>query len=188
MSEIFLTSDWHFNHNREFIWKARGFNSVEEMNEAIIENHNSIVLPEDDVYVLGDLMLGGDKLDEGLELIKRMNGRLHLVRGNHDTERRWLAYPTLPNVVECKDAIYLKCGKYHFYLTHFPCLTGNLEKESLTQMTLNIFGHTHQKGKFFEDRPYMYNVGVDAHECYPVNIFNALSDMTYKVVECEEEL
>lgn len=189
MGKIFVTSDWHFNHDREFIWKARGFNSIEEMNQAIIERHNSIITPEDDVYVLGDLMLGGpDRMNEGLELIKQMNGKLHIVRGNHDTERRWLAYPTLPNVVEHKDAIYLKCGKYHFYLTHFPCLTGNLEKETLTQMTLNLYGHTHQKSNFFEDRPYMYHVGVDSHECYPICLTDIVAAMRNKVIECKEQL
>ena len=159
------------------------------MNQAIIEKHNSVVTSEDDVYVLGDLMLGGpDRMNEGLELIKQMNGKLHIVRGNHDTERRWLAYPTLPNVVEYKDAIYLKRGKYHFYLTHFPCLTGNLEKETLTQMTLNLYGHTHQKSNFFEDRPYMYHVGVDSHECYPICLTDVAMAMRNKVIECEEQL
>ena len=34
MSEqIYVTSDLHFGHDREFIWKARGYNSVDEMNE-----------------------------------------------------------------------------------------------------------------------------------------------------------
>ena len=37
MSNIWLISDTHLNHDREFIWKARGFSSVEEMNNAIIE-------------------------------------------------------------------------------------------------------------------------------------------------------
>ena len=31
---IWLCSDWHLNHNKEFIWKARGFESVAQMNEA----------------------------------------------------------------------------------------------------------------------------------------------------------
>ena len=34
---IWLTSDLHFFHNREFVYKPRGFNSVEEMNEKIIQ-------------------------------------------------------------------------------------------------------------------------------------------------------
>ena len=76
MGKIFVTSDWHFNHDREFIWKARGFNSIKEMNQAIIKKHNSVVTSEDDVYVLGDLMLGGpDRINEGLELIKQINGK-----------------------------------------------------------------------------------------------------------------
>ena len=58
MGNIFLTSDLHFGHNKEFIYKVRGFNSIEEMNEAIIERWNSVVNNDDDVYVLGDLMLG----------------------------------------------------------------------------------------------------------------------------------
>ena len=50
---IFLTSDLHFNHDREFVWKVRGFTSVQEMNETIVKNWNSVVNPDDDVYVLG---------------------------------------------------------------------------------------------------------------------------------------
>ena len=39
---VFLTSDLHFNHDREFVWKVRGFDSVQEMNEAIIKNINRL--------------------------------------------------------------------------------------------------------------------------------------------------
>lgn len=57
--KIFLTSDLHFLHDREFIWKARGFNSVDEMNEETIRRFNEVVNPEDTVYILGDIALGG---------------------------------------------------------------------------------------------------------------------------------
>lgn len=56
MSKIFLTSDLHFNHDREFIYGPRGFKSVEEMNEALIKNWNGTVTNEDDVYVLGGFL------------------------------------------------------------------------------------------------------------------------------------
>ena len=97
---IYLTSDLHFFHDRGFIYEPRGFKSVHEMNDAIIENYNKVVNPEDDVYILGDLLLGGPgSLDKGLKLIGELNGNLHLVRGNHDTDTRWFAYSTLQNVV-----------------------------------------------------------------------------------------
>ena len=186
MSQIWLTSDYHFNHNREFIWKARGFDSVEQMNEWIVFHHNKMVQPDDDVYVLGDLMLGDSV--KGIECVKRLNGKLHIVRGNHDTDRRWELYTELHNAVEMQNAIYLKYKKHHFYMSHYPTLTGNLEKESLTQMTLNLYGHTHQKDNFYMDMPYMYHVGVDSHDCKPVLLDDIIKEMRQKVEECKQFL
>lgn len=183
---IWVTSDWHFGHDREFIWKARGFISVDEMNEYLIACHNAVVKPDDDVYVLGDLMLGDT--EKGLSCVKRMHGKLHIVRGNHDTDKRWELYKSLPNVVEMDNAIYLKYKKHHFYLSHYISLTGNLEKESLTQMTLNLFGHTHQKDNFYMDMPYLYHCGVDSHKCFPVNLDDIIKEMHDKVRECKEFL
>ena len=183
-SHVWVTSDWHLGHNREFIWKARGFISVDDMNQTILAAHNRIVQPNEDVYVLGDLMLGDS--EQNIKWIEQMHGRLHIVRGNHDTDRRWEMYKKLPNVVECQNAIYLKYKGYHFYMSHYPSLTGNLEKESLKQMTLNLYGHTHQNTNFFEDRPYMYHVGVDSHHCLPVNLADIIEHMKYKIDECKQ--
>jgi calcineurin-like phosphoesterase family protein len=171
----------HFNHDKEFIWKARGFNSVQEMNEAIIYRHNSRVIDSDDVYVLGDLCLGD--LEAGRECISQMRGKLHIVLGNHDTSRRIEMYKSLPNVVEIADALRIDFGKYHFIATHYPMLTGNLEKESLKRMTLNLHGHTHSSSKFYYELPYCYHVGVDAHDCKPVQMEIILEDMKNKVYD-----
>ena len=187
LPHIWICADWHFCHDREFVWGVRGFESIEQMNNAIIQRHNSIVRPDEDVYVLGDLILGGaNKLEEGLNLIKQMNGKLHIVRGNHDTNERWKAYMNLPNVVEQQNSLYLKYKKYYFYMSHYPSLTGNLEKEKLKQMTLNLYGHTHQKSHFYEDRPYMYCTCMDAHDCYPCNLNDIIIEMKDKMKECKE--
>lgn len=189
---IWLTSDWHFNHDREFIWKARGFSSVQEMNEAIIQHHNALVRPDDDVYVLGDSSLGGGDaqiLATNKALIERLNGRLHIIRGNHDTDRRVAMYESCKNVVGpilYADMLHYK--GYHFYLSHFPTLTSNLEKESLKQCTCNLFGHTHQTTNFHLDMPFMYHVGVDSHNCEPVLLDNIIEEMKMKVIECLKEI
>ena len=182
MSKIFLTSDTHFGHDREFIWKARGFNSVEEMNETIVQKWNDTISAEDDVYILGDVILG----DTGnIEYVKRLSGKLHIVLGNHDTSKREEMYRNLPNVVEVAEVgIRLKYKKHHFVLTHYPMMTGNLEKESLKQMSLNLYGHTHQLTNFYNDMPYMYHVGVDSHDCYPVLLDDIIEEMYAKVKEC----
>ena len=183
---IFVTSDWHLSHDREFIWKVRGYNSIDEMNYDLIKKHNSLVKPDDDVYVLGDCCLGGQgSLDKNRYLMEQFNGKLHIVYGNHCTPFRREMYNKLPNLVEANWAIVLDYKKYHFYMSHFPTLTGNLEKESLKQMTLNLYGHTHQNSNFYEDRPYMYHVGVDSHDGYPVSLDKIIKEMNDKVEECK---
>ena len=104
------------------------------------------------------------------------------------TDNRLALYRTLPNVKSVTFAAKIKYGGYNFFLTHFPCLTGNIEKESLKQMSLNLSGHTHSKDKFFYDLPYVYNVAMDAHNCTPVSVDELITDMIAKVEECKKEL
>ena len=112
---IWVSSDLHLFHTKPFLYEPRGFNDVLNMNKTIIDNFNSVVAPDDDLFLLGDLLLGGStSLEDGLGLLTWLNGKLHLVRGNHDSDKRWAAYKTLPNVVEMENAIFLKYNKYHF--------------------------------------------------------------------------
>lgn len=186
MGRIFLTSDLHMGHDREFVWKVRGYDSVQAMNLTQVQKWNEVVEDEDDVYALGDLMLG----DPGnIEFIKQLKGKIHIVLGNHDTTNREKMYRELPNVVEVAEVgIRLKYKKHHFVLTHYPMLTGNLEKESLKQMSLNLYGHTHQLTNFYNDMPFMYHVGVDSHDGIPVLLDDIIEEMCAKVKECKEFL
>ena len=191
---IWVTSDWHFGHNKTFVWQARGFNSINEMNETIIKNHNLVVDEDDDVYVLGDLILG---YPDNLDYVRRLNGKLHIVRGNHDTNQRWELYKTLPNVVEMDNAIYLQYKKYHFYMSHFPTITSNNDYDKpLSQRTLNLCGHTHTTDPWQDaDKGYIYHCEVDAHNCYPVGIEAILhnfhshfkaSKQEYEILQCNK--
>jgi hypothetical protein len=67
-------------------------------------------------------------------------------------------------------------------------MTGNLEDESLKQMTCCLYGHTHQVNNFYGGLPYCYHIGLDSHNCYPVNIDVAINDMKNEVAKCIEEL
>lgn len=184
MSEIWLTSDLHFCHDRGFIYEPRGFTNVWSMNEKIVNNWNNVVAVDDDVYLLGDVMLNNN--EEGLQLLKQLKGNIHIILGNHDTDTRKELYESCWNVVEVELAAKIKYQGYHFFMTHFPCFTGNLEKESLKKCTCNLFGHTHQHTNFYQDIPFMYHVGVDSHNCTPIHIEQAIADMEAKVEECKE--
>ena len=65
---IWFTSDFHFGHEKEFLWKPRGFTTWEEHAQKVIENYNSVVRPNDEVYILGDCMLKNDNF--GIECLK----------------------------------------------------------------------------------------------------------------------
>ena len=179
MGEIYFSSDTHFGHDREFIWGPRGFKSVEEMNEVIIKNWNAVVKPEDTVYLLGDIMLGDNKV--GIECLKQLNGNIKMLIGNHDTSTRVKLYAQLPNVEVLGYATVIKIGKRSYYLSHYPTLTANFDEP---HPTVNLYGHTHQFGNFYEDRPYMYHVGMDSHNCTPVHIDEIKNDIKTKVEGC----
>lgn len=170
---IYLSSDLHIGHDREFIWKVRGFSSIEDMNESIIENFNSIVKPDDELYLLGDLCLGPD-LENNREYLSRLNGRLHLVYGNHDTERRKQMYQELPNFVEATHAMAIKYRKYHFYLSHYPTLVGNFEER---RKLYCLCGHLHTDNKFLQMSDCIYHVDPEAHNCYPISIDDVIEDI-----------
>ena len=168
MDEVFFTSDTHFSHDHDFIYAARGFSCVEEMNEAIVERWNAVVHPNDIVYHLGDVMLG----DYDVSILKRLNGKIYLVRGNHDTIKKISdIYETgkVENYNQTSELI--KFGKLSFFLCHYPVLTANFDDKHFSQHVFNLHGHTHQRTNWLSpENPFMYHVGVDSHDCYPVHI------------------
>ena len=156
---------------------------MRDMNYAILDRHNEVVDYEDDVYVLGDCMLMNNV--DARALINQMKGRLHIIRGNHDTDTRMELYRTGWNVVEVCEGKFLHYNGYHFYLSHFPTLTSNMDSDKpLKKRTLSLCGHQHSKNKFSDmDKGLIYHCEVDAHNCYPVLIDNIIKDMEKKMEE-----
>ena len=181
MNEIFLTSDTHFAHIANFLWEPRGFKSIEEMNEAIIERWNSVVKPGDLVYHLGDIMLSDNK--KGIECFNRLNGEIFVIWGNHCTNnRKNLLAAECPNFRGGWYAYQIKYGKMNIYLSHYPTLTANYDENNkyFSQHVLNFHGHLHTKEKWSFNSPFLYNVCMDAHNCYPIHIEDAISDCKKK--------
>lgn len=83
MGKIFYIADPHFGH-KGMLKQRPGFQTVQEMNQALLTAWTAHVRPQDDVYILGDLFC----YREDLELLRRLPGRLRLICGNH--EASWL--------------------------------------------------------------------------------------------------
>ncbi|RYD67156.1 MAG: hypothetical protein EOP83_03365, partial [Verrucomicrobiaceae bacterium] len=79
----FYTSDTHFDHLNIIRYAKRPFNGIEEMNRILIERWNAVVGPDDDVWHGGDFAMGNQQ-DAIRRIVPRLNGRIHLIFGNHD--------------------------------------------------------------------------------------------------------
>lgn len=185
MSDIFFTSDTHFGHDRSFVTEPRGFSTVDEMNEAIIERWNKIVKPTDVVYHLGDMFLNNNAI--GIECMKRLNGSIFMIWGNHDSDARKSLVATECHILGGWYSYVIKPGKTPLYISHYPTITSNYDEKHFSQHVINLHGHTHQQNNFiYPDNPFMYHVGLDSHNCTPVHIDEIMTDIKQRWYELQK--
>ena len=145
MANRFVISDTHFGHTNSWqLFKRpdgsplRPFSSTEEMDETMIERWNAKVGPHDVVYHLGDVVINR----KFLHLVKRLNGKKRLVRGNHDIfkdqDYRDVGFDSLYGVRVFTDK---------FILSHIP-----LHPDCITdRFRVNVCGHLHANKVRFVD-------------------------------------
>lgn len=149
-----FTADTHFGHANIIKYCNRPFKSVDEMNEKLISNWNSIVQEGDTVYHLGDFSFRGY-----YRYKNRLNGKIILLRGNHDDIKQ----------TSIQDMAVGLSGKL-WYLSHIPPLE-NRQKFCLC-------GHIHDKWKSKRiGNKYIINVGVDVWQFRPINIQQILHEI-----------
>lgn len=85
MARQWITSDQHFGHDNIRIYENRPFKDLDTMNYYMIERWNSVVKARDKVWHLGDLVFGNKEYAR--DIIKCLNGDIHLILGNHDRSR-----------------------------------------------------------------------------------------------------
>lgn len=158
MGKIFYFADPHIGHANIIRHSKRPFVSVEEMNDFILKNWNSVVGKDDHVYVLGDMFF---KLrDVEIEnYLKKLNGHIHLIIGNHDKEILKQKYS---KYFESKDD-YLKINDNgtEVVLFHYPIA----EWDGYYRNAIHLFGHIHNNENeayhTMKERKNCYNVGAD---------------------------
>jgi calcineurin-like phosphoesterase family protein len=153
---IFFISDTHFSHanilnfNDKDGKRIRNFSCVEEMDETIIENWNSVVRQQDKVYHLGDVAIA--KI--GLKCLARCNGSKVLIRGNHD-------------IYKLKDYTeYFRDIRGAFVLEKHICTHIPIHRDSGARWLKNIHGHLHNN-KMADD--FYFNVSVEQINFTPIN-------------------
>lgn len=158
---IYYTADPHFGYAP--MLPGRPFETVEEMDEALVEGWNRAVGPEDTVYLIGDVGFNDGHVP--CRILARLNGRKHLIRGNHDTG--FVDAPLLYRYFESvTDFLEIDDGPHHILLSHYPMLYGK-------PVGYMIHGHLHRSPQFHEilgSMPRVLNAGVDVNGFVPVTL------------------
>ncbi len=139
--KTFFISDTHFFH-RNLVrgvssWEdksgCRDFNTIEEMNETIITNWNKVISKDDLVIHGGDFAFGHE--DNTINILKELNGKIHLVKGNHDKSYK-----------RSKELGFIDCTEYWFHsgilVYHYPL---RVRKDLYNECKIFLYGHVHFK-------------------------------------------
>lgn len=157
----FFTSDNHFGHANIRIYCKRPFESTEEMDGEMERRWNSVVGPDDDVYHLGDFMLGSNMMERAAALLKRLNGRKRIARGNHD---RSLTFLREVGFEQAFASFHATLGGANVWMRHHPPAR---PEAWCDPYDLLLCGHVHEK---WRARGKLINVGVDQWDFTPVRL------------------
>ena len=108
----------HFDHDSIIAYDNRPFNSVLEMNEAMIANWNRVVGPDDLTWILGDFCAGDASRWEAI--LSRLSGRKSLIIGNHDDPKAVQA--CRPLFEETVSYAEIEDERRHVVLCHYPII------------------------------------------------------------------
>lgn len=157
---IYFTSDTHFGHSAIIELNNRPFASADEMDETLIARWNEIVAPDDIVYHLGDFCCR-DCCDAG-PYLKKLNGRLHLIEGNHDEPMLEQWGERFASVSHMQQ---IHIGGQKIILCHYPIREWNDARRG----AWHLFGHVHG-GLNDDPLGFSLDVGVDSHDFRPWSV------------------
>ncbi len=168
----YIVSDNHFNHWNINRYCKRGYPSLDKMNSDMIAKWNRIVRPEDMVIHVGDLCFTKGESKKVAEIIKQLNGRKILVKGNHD-RKSYSWYLTHGIEFICERFMWEFNNKKILFI-HSP---HDVDYRDLRVCNYIIHGHSHDKGNFIHTRKQckIINVSVEHIKFTPMNLVTLLN-------------
>jgi len=130
----YIWSDCHFWHKNIIDYEKRPFSSVEEMNETLINNWNSVVKKDDTIINLGDFAFCGK--EKAIDILNKTNGYKILIMGNHDKGR---------NHIWWMDVGFNEVYKYPIIYDKFYILSHEPMYMMKDMPYVNCHGHTHSE-------------------------------------------
>lgn len=178
---IYYTSDLHIGHFNAIRLCNRPYVTVEAMNMDIIQKWNEKVKPNDDVYILGDMFFKYQDIQQVTNILKLLNGKKHLVRGNHDkflNSINWRDY--FEEVVFYKE---IDDNGRMVILFHYPIEEWN----GYYRNSYMLYGHVHDNMEEIKKHPRKFNVGVDVNDFEPKTL-DELIENNKAMCDCYHEI
>ncbi len=165
----FFTADTHFGHGKIITYCKRPYLTADEMDADIIRRWNSVVGLDDDVIHMGDFSFRNRQ-----DVFHKLNGRKHLIIGNHDDRKTltlpWASQPVHYREMTVRDAEGMD---RHLILFHYPIE----EWDGFFRGTIHLHGHVHGKQMQPCDKMRV-DVAVDCFEFTPVTIDQILAKVS----------
>jgi len=192
---IYYISDQHFFHRNINVMDKRGFETMFELHDYMIEKWNKKVTNNDTVYILGDFSFG--KGVETWNILTKLNGNKILIEGNHDYN--YLDDEEFVDIVLDNIYSYLEIndGGKKVILSHYPLSFYNFQfyKDKEGELsTFMLYGHVHNTydeyllNRFKNDAA--SHLREFAHETYgptPINFINTFCGYSdYEPLSLEE--
>jgi calcineurin-like phosphoesterase family protein len=194
--QLFFTSDTHYSHSNicsaTTNWSvnngyARKFDSLEDMNQRLVDNINFLVQEDDILIHLGDWSFGGfDKIEEFRSKINCKN--IHLVLGNHDhhiernKEGVQRLFSSVQHYLELEVVRPLTKSmneKFKFVCMHYPIASWH----NMNQGVIHLHGHVHLPSHLRIADGKAMDVGVDGNGLEPISLDEVLSIMKDREVK-----
>lgn len=162
------TTSWRTEDGEIPVSQTRDFQTLEKMNDIIVNNINEVAMQDDVLICLGDWSFGGfEKIREFWNRLVCKN--IHLILGNHDhhIDRNRDGVRGLFKSVSHYDT--LEVGSYKFCLMHYPISSW----DGLNKGVYHLHGHTHLPTHMRFGRGQRIDVGMDGHpEFRPYNLIS----------------
>ena len=181
---LYFTADSHFCDEVTLKRAYRPFDSIEEMDNTIINNWNRIAKKDDIIYHLGDFTSYTPYIkniyENAFKKVKEINAKVILISGNNETRimnevfegsfdrfKKYLLDLGFYDVI--KDSLYLNLNNNKIFLNHYPL--------AADKFCFNLFGHIHNLSFA---KKFGINVGVDCNHYRlfsEANVLKFLSDI-----------
>ena len=194
--QLFFTSDTHYSHSNicsaTTNWSvndgyARKFDSLQDMNQRLVDNINNMVGEDDILIHLGDWSFGGfDKIEEFRSQINCKN--IHLTFGNHDhhIERNKEGIQKLFSSVQQYLRLEVRrpinkatTEKFTFVCMHYPIASHH----DMNQGVIHLHGHVHLPPHLRIGKGKSLDVGVDGNGLEPISLDEILELMSKQPIK-----